>query len=198
MNDIQDILSKTTDAVQQAIEAAYKRGFDDGRVAGQQKAAATIKSRLADLFHLTDDVQSPGEYTDGDNLLTVRADTPHQAEAEQRAAPGTVKPVILATVANSNNGVSTRDIERATGIKHNSVRGTLWQLHKEGAITRNEEGRWIPTPPVKEAAKQQSLETYLEEIRKAEAKNSEAPPAEAGDASETTPGGAGTPGTGES
>lgn len=186
MDEIRNITSETSAAVMsalhEAIATAYKRGYDAGRQeghqAGERDAAARFKSRLDALF-VDDAAQSSQErapvkeYAPVNDLITVPAES-----VDDRAAPGTVKPVILAAVANSNVGMTTRQIQEQTYVKYNSVRGTLWQLQKEGAVERDLSGRWVATPPVKEAAKKQALDKYLDEIKLAEAKNSEAPAGE--------------------
>lgn len=187
-NDIPEILASAKAAIDAAVEAAFKRGYDDGYIAGKQEAMAGFKSRLASLFEGETPVatETPSEapsYATVSDLLT----SPDHDASQERAAPGTVKPLVLSVVANSNIGMTTRAIQAVTGIKYNSVRGTLWQLQKEDAVTRDDGGRWIATPPVKEAAKKDMLERYAEEIERAnQALNNEAPAGEPEGASKVT------------
>lgn len=57
-----------------------------------------------------------------------------------RAALGTVKPAVLA-LTERPNGATVEEMA-ATGIKFNSIRGTIYALQKEGKIERRGE-RWF-------------------------------------------------------
>ena len=46
---------------------------------------------------------------------------------QTRASPGSVKPVILDLIAK-NPGITSADLQRRSGAKMNSVRGTLWTI----------------------------------------------------------------------
>ena len=56
-----------------------------------------------------------------------------------KAPPGTVKPALLALISR-DEGANIRDME-ATGVKHNSIRGTMFALQKEGKIEKRGD-RW--------------------------------------------------------
>jgi transcription initiation factor IIE alpha subunit len=49
-----------------------------------------------------------------------------------------------------NPGLTQDQIREKTGIKHNSVRGTLWQLSTEKLIERRA-GKWFPRSEENEA-----------------------------------------------
>jgi len=159
MTDINELLASAETALKAAVEAAYKSGFDDGKKAGEREASAGLKSRLAALF-ADEDSAAEGSSTKIQDSLTGSGDG-ETTDAADRAAPGTVKPVVLDVVARANNGVSTKDIERATKFKYNSIRGTLWTLQKEGAIERNLDGKWVAVQSVREEAKRTELEEYI-------------------------------------
>ncbi|MER8475823.1 hypothetical protein [Mesorhizobium sp. M1163] len=157
MTDIKELMLLTQTSINAAIEEAFKIGFEAGKKTGGREAAQGFKSRLASLFD--EDVSAPSASTEINSLFTNSADSADTSETE-RATPGTVKPAILGVVAKANHGISTKDIARATNFKYNSVRGTLWTLHKEGAIEKNENGKWVAAPPIHKEAKQAELDDY--------------------------------------
>lgn len=159
MTDMNELLASAEKSLKTAIEAAYKSGFDAGKKLGEREAAAGFKSRLASLF-VDEEADIAGSSTKINELFTSTGDSAETGDAE-RATPGTVKPAILDVVAKANHGISTKDIARATNFKYNSVRGTLWTLHKEGAIEKNENGRWVASPAIHKEAKQAELDQYV-------------------------------------
>ncbi len=171
MREIRNIIDDTQSAVLQAIEMAYKKGFDDGKQQGEREAAAGLKARLSAI--LSDGTPAPvvshREYEVVNEKVTVGTDNNLDGDETSRAAPGTVKPTILSIIANSQNGMLTREVVSATGFKPNSVRGTLWTLRSEGSIEKADSGRWVATPSVREAAKSEAMATYQEATRTNEA-----------------------------
>lgn len=172
MHEIRDIVDDTQSAVLRAIEAAYKRGFEAGKQQGERDAAVGLKARLSAILSddaIAPDAQPQREYAVVNEQVTVGADNDQSDDDTGRAAPGTVKPTILSIIANSQNGMLTREVVSATGFKPNSVRGTLWTLHNEGSIEKADSGRWVAAPSVREAAKSEALAAYQEAARNSEA-----------------------------
>ncbi|WP_027052663.1 hypothetical protein [Mesorhizobium erdmanii] len=158
MTDIKELMLLTQTSINAAIEEAFKIGFEAGKKAGEREAAQGFKSRLASFFD-EDLPVAPSASTEINSLFSNSDDNAETRDAE-RATPGTVKPAILAVVAKANHGISTKDIARATKFKYNSVRGTLWTLHKEHAIEKNENGRWVAASAIHKEAKQAELDEY--------------------------------------
>ena len=76
--------------------------------------------------------------TDCEREAVVRAlpaFSPH--DIKSRAAPGSVKPAILEMI-KKQPGLTPDQIQAKSGAKHNSVRGTLWALEKEGKVERHD------------------------------------------------------------
>lgn len=59
-----------------------------------------------------------------------------------RALPGSVKPAIT-RIVTEYPGLTVKEIQERTGIKHSSVRATLWTLSQENTVARRD-GRWFP------------------------------------------------------
>lgn len=141
MADIQDILADANEALRPIIEAAYHAGRD----AGRREAANDLRAKLASVIG-GDELSSTDKSTEVHTSLTNQGDVASSSEEDGRATPGTVKPMVLKLISEARNGITTRDIVRATGFKHNSVRGTLWALRKDGLITKDENKRWVASP----------------------------------------------------
>lgn len=114
------------------LEALLREAFEAGVVAGRDD----VRRQLEGFF--TAPVSLGVSRTS--TAISVGATTAH------RAAPGTVKPTILHSVAESNlDGVTTEGLIVMTGFKPNSVRGTVSTLQSEGSIRRIGD-RWFATP----------------------------------------------------
>lgn len=100
--------------------------YEAGRQTGRQEAAAEFKAKLAGLL----DIEGKSEIPDKASAMAVAKSTTHT-----RATPGSVKPAILKLVQD-NDGMTSVEIQMASGIKYNSVRGTLWQLAQEREIEK--------------------------------------------------------------
>lgn len=169
MDDIHELLSSATASVRAAIEAAYAKGFDAGKKQGERDASAGLKAKLASILgadEITEAPQGPA-CTEINVPLSLSSESP-QGDETERAAPGTVKPVILSTIANSR-GMTTKEIVETTGFKHNSVRGTLWTLQRDGAIQKDDRGRWVAVTDIRDAAKAEAMAAYQEAVRNKEA-----------------------------
>ena len=139
---VDDIAAKGHEKLRELISEAYQAGYSAGLLQGERDAAAKLQSKLMELFE--GGVGSPS--TKENSLLTFPEDSDAKPGSEERVAPGTVKPAILSLLRGSQRGLSVRQIEDATGFKHNSVRGTIWTLQKEGQVFRGEGGRWHAKP----------------------------------------------------
>ncbi|EJJ24617.1 hypothetical protein [Rhizobium sp. CF142] len=118
------------DSFDKGRKEGYAEGFDAGFIAAQKEIMAMIsgigKHRSAEKI---ENRQIQNEETDSD---------------DGRAAPGTVKPAILKLIQEHPEGLSKSQIVMMTGIKPNSVRGTLWSLNKEGHIKKSGRDLWVP------------------------------------------------------
>ncbi len=61
-----------------------------------------------------------------------------------RAMPGTVKPALRAMFLEDDANFSLAELEAVTGFKKDSIRGTMWQLQREGLVV-NKLGRYGKT-----------------------------------------------------
>lgn len=143
---INDILSDVGGVLRPLIVEA----FDLGRQAGRDEAARDLREKIEGVLS----GQLPVERAP---VIVTGPVTPPEGLLEslpipaQRAAPGTVKPVIEALIRNTLFGMTTEEITARAGVKHNSVRGTLHTLKNEGKVERRG-NRWFPVPQTNEAA----------------------------------------------
>lgn len=126
-----DVIQKLLEELGISTEMALNKAFEAGRALGRREAADAMKSRLASVFDLGE------SQIQGSLPMTSPA-----TDSNERAAPGSVKPVIMNSV-RTKPGQTIQQIQAITGIKHNSVRGTLWTLSKEKAVYRSH-GKWFP------------------------------------------------------
>jgi hypothetical protein len=122
------IVAKSTDALRPLLQEA----FEAGRSVGRDEASADLKGKIASL--LSGDRPSLHAIEDADPVAPANV---------ARAASGSVKPRIAKLIQDAKDGLTTQDIGRITGFKHNSIRGTLWGLGKDG-VAENRGGRWFP------------------------------------------------------
>jgi hypothetical protein len=122
--ELDRLVSRTLESVERAIRHAYDMG--------RSEALSRLSAVLTEL--------APA--------LTAKSPKPEgpasAAQTEGRAAQGTVKPAILALTGRPNG--ATAEEMAAIGIKFNSIRGTIYSLHKEGKIERHGD-RWYAITP---------------------------------------------------
>ena len=129
--DIDELSNVLVGELTKRLRPLLQEAYDAGRNVGRQEAANEVRAKLAAAL-------GPIEV---EATASVQKGTP-SSDQSQRAAPGSVKPRILALVREIP-GLSAKDIEVRTGIKYNSVRGTLWALGTENQVQRKN-GRWYP------------------------------------------------------
>jgi len=139
MRTLNSIISAANEALRPLLEEA----FEAGRALGRHEATDEMKVRLASV--LSGDHVIPKRSLIGGAGQTEPSPREAAPEEEGRAAPGTVKPRILKLIQDTPAGLATREITNRTGFKHNSVRGTLWTLKREGSIIERD-GRWVVNP----------------------------------------------------
>lgn len=133
MTDIDKISKGLTEAMRAHLMAAYQAGFRDG----EAQAAHDLRLRVAKMLG-----ETPRPVTHHLEAKGVESRS-EVGQPDMRVSPGTVKPAILKLVQETPGGLSQEMIESLTGFKHNSVRGTLWNLANEGMIRRNDDGRYV-------------------------------------------------------
>lgn len=120
MRAIDEIISDMTRLVREAHEL------------GMIEAETIVKAKVEAIFD-----RFPGS---GYEAVVKQAIGPGHPRAERgdlvRAAPGTVKPVIVQMIVGSHDGYTMEELVDKTGFKPNSVRGTLSTLREEGKITK--------------------------------------------------------------
>lgn len=152
MPDKHDLDAETFDAIRDMLA----RWYEAGRAAGAAEVRAQIAAVLSPGAPGSTILTAPLEHRFGSAAAVEAGDTlsAHgrgvDSHPEGRAAPGSVKPVILAVVTEQP-GLTTDAIQKRTGIKQNSVRGTLWTLSKENLVERRGSG-WFPLSQKNEAA----------------------------------------------
>lgn len=120
-----DINSITSSAAA-ALRNLLLEAFEAGRAAGRQEASSDLRAKLSQVIGPIETQPQPPPSTGA------------------RATPGTVKPTIRNLVTRSGLiGISADEIVAQTGIKRNSVRGTLYTLKQDGEVERRGE-RWFP------------------------------------------------------
>ncbi|TLG78521.1 hypothetical protein [Methylocystis sp. B8] len=134
-DQLDDIIDGAFPSFKEALTAA----FEAGRAAGRQEASVELKAKLADALG----IQQAPDRSFAKKLVGQLVET-------TRAAQGTVKPKILEAI-RSRGGATLGDIQEATGVKYNTVRGTLWQLSQDEVIERRGE-KWFMRPQKNEPA----------------------------------------------
>ncbi len=134
MSDLNAAYNEVLEAIKPAVNAAYKKGYDAGFKAAQDSFMHLIASINTDNIPASELIRyPPQEY--------FQEATPvAQQTSDERATPGTVKPTIIKLLSQHPDGLTTKQITNMTGIKPNSVRGTLWTLQQEGAASKSEGG----------------------------------------------------------
>ncbi len=129
--DIDNIIAELVERTRHLVREA----FDAGRELGRNEGSSDIVNKLIDLVGPAKTPPQP-----------VRKSVPRarslRLTSSGRAVPGSVKPRILRAV-RATPGLTIKQIEEESGVKHNSVRGTLWQLNKDGAVVKRGRG-WYP------------------------------------------------------
>lgn len=141
MNDpkasVDRFFEKADAVLKQLSDGIYKTGYDAGWKAAVEemngKLASMLGRKKSDLAHL---FIPEGE--------SAQSPAPEPEQSDDRAAPGTVKPAILKIIREHPEGLTKKQIIEMTGIKPNSVRGTLWQLGTQDNLIRSDNGRWKP------------------------------------------------------
>lgn len=125
------------EAASQAMRDLLAEAYELGREVGRQEATNLLMTRFQEF------VLQPLPSPTSAAARPVDPAYVEPEEPEERAAPGTVKPVIHQLVVSSKTGITMADIERQTGFKSNTVRGTLYALKREGFVDK-EGDHWYP------------------------------------------------------
>jgi hypothetical protein len=130
-------MTRTIDQIRDDASSTIQRLLDDafqaGRVVGRAEGADDLRQRLSGLLMASETPTKP---------VTKKA-TEKPAPGARRAAPGSVKPTILELIKNEP-GITQDEIGERTGIKHNSIRGTLWALMTLDKAIHKIDGCWYP------------------------------------------------------
>ena len=161
MRTIDDIAVNGAGVLKSLLMEAYRAGYE----AGSREGAANFKSKVAQL--LSADTQSAPELPASETEQALRS-----VEVGDRAIPGTVKPAVLQLIRRNPQGIPRSAIEKQTGFKPNSVRGTLWTLMNERSIMRDDHYLYHPCGEEEEEE---------EELEAAGREPSREPPADQGD-----------------
>jgi hypothetical protein len=122
-SDLDDLIRSVTADLRAAIERAYELGHI--------AAEARVQEKLANLTDAFSELRAMQNEL---NRKVEGARTVLDHLELERAPVGSVKPKILQLIRRPQ-GATTADME-AVGIKHNSIRGTLYALHKSGQIQK--------------------------------------------------------------
>jgi hypothetical protein len=130
-DSLKEVQSLEAESFRQMIE----RVFEAGRAKGREEIRDEYRQRLSTIF--SEDIAPFPEPP-----TSTKPDAPPDTE---RAEPGTVKPRIWRLLLDRPDGLELKAIAEITGIKFNSVRGTLYNLkEKEKAVERRGD-RWFAT-----------------------------------------------------
>lgn len=125
-----------------ALRPLLQRAYDAGRLAGRQEMYVEVQSRLGSLLSpLSPDVLPVRRVSDEDG---------NPVSDSGRAPPGTVKPLIAKVLEEHPEGLTIDDIEAISGVKPNSVRGTLYSLKNDG-VSEKRGNRWFHVSQMNEA-----------------------------------------------
>lgn len=140
----------------ETIMGLLRDAADFGYEHGKQAAAIELRQKVARALELGAVALAPLS-----SFPEMNGPVPGSIEEQiaqriltERAAPGSVKPT-LARFVSDHPGLTVDQIQERTGIKRNSVRGTLWTLSNEKIVERRGHG-WFPVAQTNEAADGQS------------------------------------------
>ena len=150
MPDAEALIAELMDTLKPSLYAVIRKAVEGGVSIGRDEALEEATKRMSLLG------QKVTELVEASSRLSerVRTNTERRtASIGQRASQGTVKPTLLALISRSD-GATVREME-ATGVKHNSIRGTVYALQKEGKIEKHGD-RWYSK--ITEASKSEDKE----------------------------------------
>jgi len=126
-DDIEDMVA----SVALVMRATLRRAFDDGKTAGRREAYKEIGQKLLAEGDADAIASLPPTL-----LKEVPAAPQPETEVNgsDRAIPGSIRPTILAFLEKKDTGAATSEIVAATGIKENTVRGTLRAMRIEHKV----------------------------------------------------------------
>lgn len=184
---------RASEVVTNLLRQAAELGFEHGK----QTAAAELRQKVVSALELGAEagaanmaaslgalaIEPQTEHSVSRPDLVLRTSDGRTMHVEvKRAAPGSVKPIVERMV-REHPGLSVDDIQGRTGIKRNSVRGTLWTLSTEGIVERRDDG-WYPKLKTNEAADEQSSAAPISQPVSPFAAGGQADPLEPGQAVE--------------
>lgn len=111
-----------------ALRPLLQRAYDAGRLAGRQEMYEEVQNRLGSLLSPL----SP----DAVPVRGLSGEDGNQVSDSGRAPPGTVKPLIEKIVGEHPEGLTMDDVEAISGVKPNSVRGTLYALRNDRILVK--------------------------------------------------------------
>ncbi len=129
-----NLVAAMTPFITDTVRSAIDRGYELGR--------ADYANEIAEQFsEIGEQINAVMATITASGTMTAKGEvtTPLQSEPD-RASLGSVKPKMLDMMARPS-GATQQEMESA-GLKHNSVRGTLWSLHKSGQIEKRG-SRWF-------------------------------------------------------
>jgi hypothetical protein len=127
-----DLVSLFMNEIRPKLEAGFRAAYKRGGLTVEARYEEEIAKVTATLSGWTAAMNSARARN---NASATQMTEP----TADRAALGTVKPRVLELVSR-DMGASIKEIE-TTGIKRNSVRGTLYSLQRDGIIRRDGD-RW--------------------------------------------------------
>jgi hypothetical protein len=130
---------EVTSFVAKAIRTAFQRGVSAGRV----MASADTEARINEARHKINSLMESLTTLKGlTTTLNKRMDDVEGIASQEpsRAPLGSVKPRLLELISRPQ-GASTGEME-TIGVKHNSIRGTIYALHKAELIEKRGD-RWF-------------------------------------------------------
>ena len=138
------------------FERLLREAFEAGRSVGREESRTEFRRKLNGLLvgdETTDGAPSTGGGEVGltKSVGAVGPDVQPVEDNGKRATPGSVKPTISKLVLDEP-GLSVGDIQKRTGFKHNSVRGTLWTLSATDKVIERRGDGWFPVAKRDEAA----------------------------------------------
>lgn len=133
MNSDTDLDALLKTAIQAVETVAYK-AFEAGVKRGREDAAREFQAAFNRI------VSAPASFEEQE----ISCASSHDSTTDRRAAPGTVRPAIIAALAQVMSGLRPADIAAKTKLSENTIRGTLRSMRIDG-ITEKRGELWFLT-----------------------------------------------------
>ncbi len=144
-HDFEAAIQNLAGQAREALKAAYDAGYAAGRRSMADQLQCRLENVIAEVAGgkvATLQISTRPQPTVIVESANVDAAQPRKhawSDREKRAERGSVRPVVIEWLSNSNNGGKPFDIAKDTGLNENTIRGMLNTLGKEGLAEKRGE-----------------------------------------------------------